>query len=225
MSPTVLLAGRIKVSVETSGSETASARIGQIPGGSAGYTMSSQHKGERLADKAVIPILGMGALGWATLGPLGAVAILNSDLGTGIRMAGPLAMCSSLALCASKGILVKDGRALERIGPGRPDRPRRLADRAHAHRRPLGSVLRAGTPGGGSCQATELMRTPGPGAHRDPDPPRNTTAGRSGIGWKSLPHSRSQLWVPRGSVLRTRADGHGRTARVRSTEPRGTQHP
>src|SRR5262245_2664620 len=49
----------------------------------------------------------------ATLGPGGAVAILNSDFGTGIRMAAPLAMLSSLALCAHKGILVKDGRALE----------------------------------------------------------------------------------------------------------------
>ena len=39
--------------------------------------------------------------------------MLNSDFGTGIRMAAPLAMLSSLALCANKGILVKDGRALE----------------------------------------------------------------------------------------------------------------
>ena len=46
-------------------------------------------------------------------GPGGAVAVLNSDFGTGIRMAAPLAMLTSLALCASKGILVKDGRALE----------------------------------------------------------------------------------------------------------------
>ena len=41
------------------------------------------------------------------------MAVLNSDFGTGIRMAAPLAMLSSLALCANKGILVKDGRALE----------------------------------------------------------------------------------------------------------------
>ena len=47
------------------------------------------------------------------MGPAGAVAVLNSDFGTGIRMAAPLAMLSSLALCAHKGILVKDGRALE----------------------------------------------------------------------------------------------------------------
>jgi heavy metal translocating P-type ATPase len=112
---TLLVAGEIKVTVEMSGSETASARIGQILSDTAGYKMSSQHKGERLADKAVLPTLGVGALGMAMMGPLGAVAVLNSDLGTGIRMAVPLAMLSSLTLCASKGILVKDGRALEQM--------------------------------------------------------------------------------------------------------------
>ena len=110
---TLLVAGEIKVAVEMSGSETASAKISQILSDTAGYKMTSQHKGERLADKAVLPTLGAGALGMATMGPMGAVAILNSDLGTGIRMAAPLAMLSSLTLCASKGILVKDGRALE----------------------------------------------------------------------------------------------------------------
>jgi Cu2+-exporting ATPase len=110
---TVMVAGKVFVSVETSGSETASAKISQILNDTAGYKLASQHKGERLADKAVIPTLTIGAVGMATMGPAGAVAVLNSDFGTGIRMAAPLAMLSSLALCANKGILVKDGRALE----------------------------------------------------------------------------------------------------------------
>ncbi|MFO0957981.1 MAG: heavy metal translocating P-type ATPase [Isosphaeraceae bacterium] len=110
---TIMVAGKALVSVEQSGSDTASARIARILNDTAGYKLTSQHKGERLADKAVIPTLALGALGYATLGPFGAVAVLNSDFGTGIRMAAPLAMLSSLSLCASKGILVKDGRALE----------------------------------------------------------------------------------------------------------------
>ena len=110
---TVMVAGKIFVEVERSGNETASAKISQILNDSAGYKLTSQHKGERLADKAVIPTLALGTLGLATLGPAGAVAVLNSDFGTGIRMAAPLAMLSTLALCAHKGILVKDGRALE----------------------------------------------------------------------------------------------------------------
>jgi heavy metal translocating P-type ATPase len=110
---TLMVAGKILVQVEKSGNETASAKISQILNDTAGYKLSSQHKGERLADKAVIPTLAVGAIGMATMGPAGAVAVLNSDFGTGIRMAAPLAMLSSLALCANKGILVKDGRALE----------------------------------------------------------------------------------------------------------------
>ncbi len=110
---TILVAGKIFVSVEQAGSETASAKITQILNDTAGYKLTSQNKGERLADMAVLPTLAVGGLAYSALGPLGAVAVVNCDLGTGIRMAAPLAMLSSLALCAQKGILVKDGRALE----------------------------------------------------------------------------------------------------------------
>ena len=110
---TVMVAGKMCVAVEKSGGETASSKIAQILNDTAGYKMASQHKGEVLADRAVVPTLAIGSLGMATMGPAGAVAVLNSDFGTGIRMAAPLAMLSSLALCASKGVLVKDGRALE----------------------------------------------------------------------------------------------------------------
>jgi Cu2+-exporting ATPase len=110
---TVMVAGKVHVAVEKSGSETATARIAQILNDSAGYKLASQHKGEQLADKAVIPTLCLGGLAFTVLGPPGAVAVVNSDLGTGIRMAAPLAMLSTLALCAQKGVLVKDGRALD----------------------------------------------------------------------------------------------------------------
>jgi len=110
---TVMVAGKVHVAVEKSGNETATAKIAQILSDSAGYKLASQHKGEQLADKAVIPTLCLGGLALTTLGPPGAVAVVNSDLGTGIRMAAPLAMLSTLALCAQKGVLVKDGRALD----------------------------------------------------------------------------------------------------------------
>ena len=110
---TVMVAGKVHVAVEKSGSETATAKIAQILNDSAGYKLASQHKGEQIADKVVIPTLGLGGLAFAALGPTGAVAVVHSDLGTGIRMAAPLAMLSTLALCAQKGVLVKDGRALD----------------------------------------------------------------------------------------------------------------
>ncbi|MSR60759.1 MAG: heavy metal translocating P-type ATPase [Planctomycetaceae bacterium] len=110
---TLMVAGKVFVEVESSGGETTSSRIAKILNDSAGYKLNSQHKGERMADRAVIPTLAIAATALATIGPAGAVAVLNSDFGTGIRMAVPLAMLTSLTLCAHKGILVKDGRALE----------------------------------------------------------------------------------------------------------------
>ena len=58
---TLMVAGKILVQVEKSGNETASAKISQILNDTAGYKLSSQQKGERLADKAVIPTLAIGS--------------------------------------------------------------------------------------------------------------------------------------------------------------------
>ena len=110
---TVMVAGKVYVSVEKSGNETASAKISQILNDTAGYKLTLAAQGRTAGRQGGDPDPGVGAIGLATMGPAGAVAVLNSDFGTGIRMAAPLAMLSSLALCANKGILVKDGRALE----------------------------------------------------------------------------------------------------------------
>jgi heavy metal translocating P-type ATPase len=113
LASTTVLAGKIRVSVTSAGEETTTAKLARILNDTAGYKLRSQSQGEELADKAVVPTLALGALGLATRGVGGAVAIINCDLGTGIRMAAPIGMLSSLTLCAQQGILVKDGRALE----------------------------------------------------------------------------------------------------------------
>ncbi|MEZ0296046.1 MAG: heavy metal translocating P-type ATPase [Candidatus Methylacidiphilales bacterium] len=110
---TTMLAGKIKVAVTSAGSETTSAKLTRILNDTAGYKLRSQSQAEELADKAVIPTLALAGLGLGTIGVNGATAVINCDLGTGIRMAAPLAMLTSLTLCAQHGILVKDGRALE----------------------------------------------------------------------------------------------------------------
>jgi len=110
---TTLLAGKIQVAVTSAGSETTSAKLARILNDTAGYKLRSQSQGEELADKAVIPTLALAGLGLGTIGINGAAAVVNCDLGTGIRMAAPLGMLTSLTLCAQHGILVKDGRALE----------------------------------------------------------------------------------------------------------------
>lgn len=110
---TVVLGGRLLVAVERAGKATTTARIGAILSDTAAFRLASQSKGEALADKAVIPTLALAALGYSTIGLRGSTAIVNCDFGTGIRMAAPLALLTSLSVCANRGILVKDGRALE----------------------------------------------------------------------------------------------------------------
>jgi heavy metal translocating P-type ATPase len=113
---TFVTAGRIHVEVEKAGKESTSARITAILDETAAFRLESQSKGEELADKAVIPTIALASVGLATVGLQGATAIVNCDFGTGIRIAAPLALLSSLSVCANRGILVKDGRASEQIG-------------------------------------------------------------------------------------------------------------
>ncbi len=112
---TLLIGGRILVAVEKAGKETTSAKISAILNDTAAFRLASQSKGEELADKAVLPTLTLASIGYGTVGFQGATAIINSDFGTGIRMAAPLALLSSLSTCAKRGILVKDGKALEQM--------------------------------------------------------------------------------------------------------------
>jgi len=113
LASTTLIAGKVHVAVTSAGEDTTSAKLARILNDTAGYKLRSQSAGEELADKAVVPTLALGALGLVTRGVNGATAVINCDLGTGIRMAAPIAMLSSLTLSAEHGILVKDGRALE----------------------------------------------------------------------------------------------------------------
>jgi Cu2+-exporting ATPase len=113
LASTTVIAGKVRVSVTSAGTETTSAKLARILNDTAGYKLKSQSKGEELADRVVGPTLLLGALGLATTGIDGGAAVINCDLGTGIRVAAPIAMLSSLTLSAEHGILVKDGRALE----------------------------------------------------------------------------------------------------------------
>jgi len=112
---TVILGGKVYVKVTTTSENTESAKILRILDESARYKTRLHSAGERLADKMVLPTLSLGGLGYATAGPSAALAIINADYGTGIRVAAPMAVLSSLARAAKEGIIVKNGAALEEL--------------------------------------------------------------------------------------------------------------
>ena len=112
---TVIVAGKIKVKVEGTGKDTLASQVISIINEASGYDVKLQSVGEKMADKMVIPTLGLGAMGYATAGSGAMLAIMNADYGTGIRVAAPIALLASLGNAAKNGILIKHSEALEKL--------------------------------------------------------------------------------------------------------------
>ncbi|HEV7518254.1 MAG TPA: HAD-IC family P-type ATPase, partial [Thermoanaerobaculia bacterium] len=112
---TTVLTGELTVLVRQAGAETNAAKIVAIIEESVRHKTRLQSQGERFAERMVLPTLGLGAVGFATAGADSMVAILNADYGTGIRVAAPLSLLSAISIAARRGVLVKDGGALEAV--------------------------------------------------------------------------------------------------------------
>ena len=115
LAATLVLGGRIHVRVEKTGAETAAARIGEV----LNRTVESQEI--RIADqfKSVEytrwPTLAGGLMGWLVGGPRKAAAMFGCNflmIQIPLRL---LTLLNGLGIGAERGILIKDGRALERL--------------------------------------------------------------------------------------------------------------
>ena len=75
-----------------------------------------QNHAEKLADRLVAPTLGVAAGTAALTADFNRfLSLVIVDYGTGIRVAAPTAMLSSMTLAARRGIIVKSGRHMERL--------------------------------------------------------------------------------------------------------------
>ncbi len=110
---TVLIAGKIKVKVQETGEGTLASKVIQVINEASGHKVKLQSLGEKIADKMVLPTLGLGTLGYAITGPNALLAIVNADYGTGIRVAAPIALLASLGTAAKNGVLIKDNKVFE----------------------------------------------------------------------------------------------------------------
>ncbi|MGQ4807047.1 Potassium-transporting ATPase ATP-binding subunit [Candidatus Entotheonellaceae bacterium PAL068K] len=112
---TFILEGRICVQVESAGVETVAAQIDAILNRTMGFKSSLETKGQEIADRSVLPTLGVGALALSALGPMSAIAVVGANYSEVIRIVAPLGMLNFLNLASRNGILIKDGRALEML--------------------------------------------------------------------------------------------------------------
>ncbi len=112
---TIVINGRIYVKVKKTGTDTTIAKIGKMLNHTADYKTNLQSKGEKWANQIAKPLLGVSAFCLPFVGAIGSTAILNSTFGNRVRLAAPLGVLNHLNLAAHKGILIKDGRALEEL--------------------------------------------------------------------------------------------------------------
>ncbi len=112
---TTVQTGRLVITVERTGQESIAAQITATLQATANYQTPHALQGEQIAAQAVLPML---LLSGATLPFLGAyrgIAVLTSYFGYDLRLTSPLSVLNFLSLSASRGILIKEGRALEMV--------------------------------------------------------------------------------------------------------------
>lgn len=112
---TLLVGGKLFVKVKDVGNDTVEAKIKNIVLKAAEYKPAVMNRGEKIANKMVLPTLAMGSLAFLTRSPSAAMAVVNCDFGTGIRVAAPTAILGYLTIAAKKGIIIKRGDVFEKM--------------------------------------------------------------------------------------------------------------
>lgn len=115
LANTIVISGSIRVEVERSGLETTSYQVAQLLFNSVNFKSDVQLKGEEWADRMTLPMLVTSALVLPALGPVSTAVFINGHIGVRIRLLGSLGTLRFISLASRQGVLVKDGRALEKL--------------------------------------------------------------------------------------------------------------
>lgn len=112
---TVILSGKLLVCIEKSGSETMAAQLSHILSQTADYRSHVELQGEVWANQSTLPMLAISAVTLLTMGPLSALGILFAYPGYDVRVTTPVSVLNYLQIALQENILIKDGRAFERL--------------------------------------------------------------------------------------------------------------
>ncbi len=110
---TLLLSGRLLITVQTTGDATLAAKIGEVLNQTESYKENLVTRGRKIADRFLPVSVGLGAVTLPALGPSAAVAVMWSQLGGIMAPLGSLSVMNYLQILSRHNILVKDGRVFE----------------------------------------------------------------------------------------------------------------
>ena len=111
-----VLHGKLYVKAERVGEETALAQAVRVVAAASTGDTRMQNYAEKFADRVAAPSLGVALSVYAlTQNVNRLVSMLIIDYGTGIRVSAPTAMLSSMTYATRRGIVMKSGRAIEKL--------------------------------------------------------------------------------------------------------------
>lgn len=113
MAATMLLNGHIHLQVEKTGEDTIASQTSQILNGMTSFTESLELRSIDTADRMALPYFLAGTATSIFKGPAGGLALVWSPLDDAMYSTGPLGVLNYLNIALKRGILIKDGRALE----------------------------------------------------------------------------------------------------------------
>ncbi len=113
---TVIREGQIILRAVSVGNQTTAGQIVKLIDSAPVGDTRMQNHAEKLADKLVMPTLGLATATTILTGDFNRfLSLVIVDYGTGIRVAAPTAVLSSMTRAARSGIIIKSGRHMERL--------------------------------------------------------------------------------------------------------------
>jgi len=113
---TVIREGQIILRAVSVGNQTTAGQIVKLIDSAPVGDTRMQNHAEKLADKLVMPTLGLATATTVLTGDFNRfLSLVIVDYGTGIRVAAPTAVLSSITRAARSGIIIKSGRHMERL--------------------------------------------------------------------------------------------------------------
>lgn len=113
---TLVREGRIYILTERTGNDTCAGQSIKLIEQAPVHDTRMENYAAKIAQKAVVPTLLLGGIVFATTrNPARTASVLTLDFATGIRVSVPTTVLAALTYAARRGILIRSGRALEKL--------------------------------------------------------------------------------------------------------------